>query len=115
LFLFGPHRALRKGRYEACVFGSTLDGHHGTVLFEIASHGGQLSHFTQSFDLSTSTAMSSWPVKLAFALDADVSDIEIKCTVSASSCLQVSRITIDPAGQEITSPHRKTKSIDLVR
>ena len=114
LFLFGPHRALRKGRYEASIFGATLDDHQGSILFEITSDGGRLCHFTHSVDLSRSNAVASWPITLPFALEADVWDVEIKCTVSASSCIQVGRITVEPVGQEATGPHRKRGSIAAV-
>jgi glycosyltransferase involved in cell wall biosynthesis len=100
LLLFGPHRALRAGRYEAHIFGATLDDHHGIPLFEIVSDRGQVLHASHLLDTSRLTAPGSWRITLAFLLDATVSDIEIKCTIPESSCVQIDRIIVNPVTQE---------------
>ena len=107
LLLFGPHRALRKGRYHAQIFGSLLDGHSGTVLFKIASGDGNTIHFTHSFDLPRTNASDGWPIELPFTLEKDVSDIEIKCTVFESSGIRVDRVTVRRVVNTGSSPRHE--------
>jgi glycosyltransferase involved in cell wall biosynthesis len=99
LLLFGPHRALRRNRYEAQIFGMAMGNGQAIVLLEIVSGHGQVVHAARSFEAATSAEVRNWCAVLSFELQTDVLDLEIKCTIREGVAIQFDRITICPVGK----------------
>ena len=94
LLLFGPHRALQANSYEARLFGTAIGSEPASFLLEIVSGHGQIVHATGSFEATASAEERKWCTELSFELQADVFDLEIKCTIREGVTVKVDRITV---------------------
>lgn len=99
LLLFGPHRALQRGRYRVNIRGSLMEGHRGMMSIEVASGDGKTIHFSQPYTLSRDNMSKGISIELSFSLDRDVADFEVKCAISESSALQIDSIIVRPVSQ----------------
>jgi glycosyltransferase involved in cell wall biosynthesis len=99
--LFGPHMGLPRGRYDVEISARLLDGHRGNVLVEVASASGTEVRFAKQITMRDASA-GPQAIGLAFELDHDVSDLEIRCVVTEVAAIQFDRILVrsahDPSG-----------------
>jgi glycosyltransferase involved in cell wall biosynthesis len=116
LLFFGPHRALRQGRYSVHIYGSLMEGHRDVLSIEVASGGGKFIHFSHSYKLSKDGIRNVITIDLSFPLEHDVDDFEVKCTISELSAVQVDRVIVRPISQSAISAsgERISKSMDSI-
>lgn len=91
LLLHGPYVPLGAGRYEVRIHG----GGSGAALLDVSSSAGARNHVKRSF--VAAVVQAGLPlVQVELALDADVSDLEVRVWVNAGTDIWLDRIEIHP-------------------
>jgi hypothetical protein len=94
LLLFGPHRALRRGRYRVCVYGSVLREHREPISIDVVSRQGLTIHASTNYQPSREESGIDLNIEMLFSMERDAEDIEVLCRVMKDAALQIDRVVV---------------------